>query len=211
MSLLERLKRKQEELRASSSCRNKCARIEEHNSSTEVDSSCSALLPRRSLQQKTTLRENSSSNQEAEDPDWIEAKAPKKIEFIPNEVSRRVDLNRLVWAFYYNWNTIVPARLCDNQEALSEPTITTWPIPSDKVVVEPFGQVKEKGHTRLLLVERNKIFPFWAQSVDCEESDYDCCDAWNNYRVNYLKKKVCVRWIHANTNYMKIMTVCWNV
>jgi hypothetical protein len=176
MSLLERIKRKQQEIRQESVA--KVPRTEKSEQVFEVE----------------VGEEESSSSQQStvfsNDDIWIQAKSPKKLEFIPNQQVKRLDPNRLIWANYHSWNTVVPARLCDNQEALSEPTIKKWPIPPENVVVEVFGQVKGPESTRLLLVDRSQTFPFWAQSVDCEESDYETCDAWNNYRVNFLKKKV---------------------
>jgi hypothetical protein len=124
------------------------------------------------------------------------AKTPQKtVRFFVNSIPRKLSLDRLVWAQYYAWGTSVPARLCDNQEALDEPTIDEWPIPSDKAVVEVLGQEECTDHKRLILVERSKVFPYWAKKSNDEKSSYietegDVPTKWNEYRVKYLRDKV---------------------
>jgi hypothetical protein len=122
------------------------------------------------------------------------AKTPQKtVRFFVNSIPRKLSLDRLVWAPYYAWGTSVPARLCDNHEAKFEPTIVE--IPLDQAVVEVLGQEECTDRTRLILVERSKVFPYWAKKSNDEKSSYietegDVPTKWNEYRVKYLRDKV---------------------
>lgn len=152
--------------------------------------------------------------------EWINAdRTPqKRVQFFPTDLTRKINPDRLVWASYYAWGgTSVPARLCDNQEALSEPTIQVWPIPANNAVVEILGQVQEGTNARLIIIDRAMMFPYWAKStsdtlVDSssedeeEESEEEKGESnkksskkvkpvvdktrWNEHRMKSLKIKV---------------------
>jgi hypothetical protein len=101
-----------------------------------------------------------------------------------------IALDRLVWAPYYRYkgNNFFPARLCDNQEIRLESWVKTWPLPEDEVVVEIFCQAQAKYTARLLIVKRDKVFPYWAYNSQDKESNYEGPLEWNERRFSALLK-----------------------
>jgi hypothetical protein len=124
--------------------------------------------------------------------DWIDADRTSKssaLAYIPNRIPSDISLHSLVWARYYVNSTFYPARLCSNHESIGEDSIP-WPVPSNAVVVEIFGQLKNEKNTLLLMVEKKDVFPFWANSVDSQVEDYDDITQWNADRMGKLANKV---------------------
>jgi hypothetical protein len=95
-----------------------------------------------------------------------------------------VERKKLIWAPYYRYhNVLFCARRCSNEEALSEKSISVWPIPEDKAVVEIFCQDIFSGVTKLLLVEKKKIAPYFGSSSSSTDQL-----KWNETNLNKMKK-----------------------
>jgi hypothetical protein len=128
----------------------------------------------------------------SQDDGWLDARDPKgkKVPAIPifETKPRAVSLENLVWAPYYRvQDKLFPARLCDNHEGVLENWIATWPLPEDEILVEVFCQEKLAKMSRLLVVKKNKILPYWAENKDDQEGNYDKRE-WNEKRMNATQK-----------------------
>jgi hypothetical protein len=100
-----------------------------------------------------------------------------------------VERKKLIWAPYYRYhNVLFCARRCSNEEALSEKSISVWPIPEDKAVVEIFCQDIFTGVTKLLLVEKKKIVPYFGSSSSSSSSTDQL--KWNENNLNKMKKVI---------------------
>lgn len=93
-------------------------------------------------------------------------------ELLPTEIIATESKN-LVWApFYHVHNTLFPARLCSNDEALGEKSIA-WPILPEFAVIEMIKQIKYHDTARFLMVEKRKILPYYADRGNSQSSNED--------------------------------------
>jgi len=140
-----------------------------------------------------------SPTKTVKDEDWIIANIPrtpssstKNLKLLDTVVVP-TKLDNLVWAPYYRFsNKLFCARICDNSEASLEGSITLWPIPDDKAVVEIFCQEKLSNTARLLLVENQKLVPFWAENKNDEKRKYpkEELNRWNMKRLDGMRKEL---------------------
>ncbi len=98
-----------------------------------------------------------------------------------------VETKDLVWAPFYRFhNALFPARLCSIEEAVGERSIPER-IEQDCVVVEFFKQVKYKDSSRLLLIEKAKIIPYYKKT---NKDTSDDLTRWNEGNFKTVKKVI---------------------
>jgi hypothetical protein len=104
-----------------------------------------------------------------------------------------VPTSDLIWAPYYRIKgRLFPARLCKNEEALTESWLKVWPLPDDEVVVEILCQPKTSVTSRFLVVKSNQIVPFWAYNKQDQKTNYDQL-VWNDRRFAVMQKVMIYR------------------
>lgn len=143
-----------------------------------------------------------------EEDEWIAAGTKttpnsKQIKLLDTEVIKTKP-EELIWAPYYRFHfKLFCARLCENTEALLEPSIG-WPIPDDKVVVEFFCQEKINNVARFLMVERNKIIPYWASKKQDKKSRYpeEEQTRWNQSRCDEMRNQLEKKYTSYDAKYV---------
>jgi hypothetical protein len=117
----------------------------------------------------------------------ISSSTKKDIELLKTDIIP-VESKELVWAPSYRFhNTLFPARLCSYDEAIAEDSIPLVDNNDDNVVVEIFNQEMYHNVTRLLLVPKAKVIPYYASTSKNLEKQ-DITKKWNEGNLKKMKK-----------------------
>ena len=110
-------------------------------------------------------------------PQKLTTAAPgrKQITFWDTQAPRNVKLKDLVFAPYYRCrDKLMPARICQPSECATVKHIS-MPFPANEVPVE-FICMEEFPDTRILLVSRCKVVPYWNSAAALKRGEVDYVD-----------------------------------
>lgn len=138
-----------------------------------------------------------------DDESWDEVQRPKADESLPPSASKgtpsskgprqftenkliKVDPSELVWAPFFRFNQLFPARLSRPEELVFDPSVPAA-LDDSLTIVEFFSQVKTSRTCLRATVAANKVLPYWANRIDDDESKADK-SCWNANRLKAMRK-----------------------